>query len=233
MFRAGIFGAFRSVPQGGGAAAAGAVTATDSTVSGNRLEGFERVGETPARADQVTGSGVYAGTTATLTNVTVTGNVVDVLVNPGLPYARGAVSGDQVRLVHATLSGNSLVDSNTGTTPPDGGTVQAGTLEALGSVIVPNAGQQACAAPVTAGPSSYSVVGDTSCGLTGPGVGTEASGVALGALADNGGPVPTQLPGPGSVLIDAVPSSPLAADARGVARPQGPASDIGAVEVEQ
>jgi hypothetical protein len=67
--------------------------------------------------------------------------------------------------------------------------------------------------------------------VTGPGVVTTADGVALGALADNGGPAPTQLPGAGSVLVDAQPTCAVPADARGITRPQGPACDIGAVEV--
>jgi hypothetical protein len=154
-------------------------------------------------------------------------------IYPGLPYARGAVSADGVRLVHATLTGNTVANLLDGTVPPEGGTLQAGTLDGLGSVVVPGPGQRACVEPVTAGPASATVLGDATCGLTGPGVSTDASGVALGALADNGGPVPTQLPGPGSVLVDAVPDSPLTVDARGVARPQGPASDVGAVEVAQ
>lgn len=63
----------------------------------------------------------------------------------------------------------------------------------------------------------------------------------LGALAHNGGPTKTRLPAAGSVLIDAIPvetcedaveeDSDLAADQRGIDRPQGEGCDIGAVEV--
>jgi hypothetical protein len=52
----------------------------------------------------------------------------------------------------------------------------------------------------------------------------------MGPLADNGGPVPTHLPGPS--LVDSVPCSGVTEDARRVSRPQGPSCDIGAVEVE-
>jgi hypothetical protein len=161
----------------------------------------------------------------------VSGNTAKVFVLGGGTLPRGAVSAETGHLVHATLTGNALTGLLDGSVPPEAGTLQAGTLDAVGSVVVPGAGQRACTDPVVAGPSSYSVVGDATCGLTGPGVGTDASGVALGPVADNGGPVPTQLPGAGSTLVDAVPDSPLAADARGVTRPQGPASDAGAVEV--
>jgi hypothetical protein len=236
QFRAGIIGGGPSTSRGGGVSAAGAVTAVDSTVSGNRLVGWERAGApAPDRVtQQVSGAGIFAGTTADLRNVTVSGNSSEMLVfsNPG-PVNRGAVSAEAVHLVHATLTGNTLTSILEGTSPPEAGTLQAGTLDAVGSVVVPGPGQRACAEPVVAGPSSYTVAGDATCGLTGPGVSTDASGVALGPVADNGGPVPTQLPGAGSTLIDAVPDSPLPADARGVTRPQGPAADIGAAEVAQ
>ncbi len=68
-------------------------------------------------------------------------------------------------------------------------------------------------------------------GLT---VGTEAE-IALGALADNGGTLPTMLPQAGSILVDAGAevAAGLDTDQRGVARPTGPAADVGAVEVRQ
>ncbi len=56
----------------------------------------------------------------------------------------------------------------------------------------------------------------------------------LAPLADNGGPTMTQALLPGSPLIDAVPAGPDCAgtDQRGIVRPQGPACDSGAYEVE-
>ena len=53
--------------------------------------------------------------------------------------------------------------------------------------------------------------GDATCNVTGAGVLTTAAGVTLGPLADNGGPVPTRLPGPGD-LLDGMP--PAACGAR-------------------
>jgi fibronectin-binding autotransporter adhesin len=50
-------------------------------------------------------------------------------------------------------------------------------------------------------------------------------------LADNGGPTLTYLPQPGSPAVDAGVDSDVATDQRGIERPQGPAFDIGAVEV--
>jgi hypothetical protein len=55
----------------------------------------------------------------------------------------------------------------------------------------------------------------------------------LGPLQDNGGSTDTHLPMLGSPAIDAGDATTaLPRDQRGVRRPQGPASDIGSVEVE-
>ena len=55
----------------------------------------------------------------------------------------------------------------------------------------------------------------------------------LGALASNGGPTQTMLPGAGSAAIDPAPAAPSCgtADQRGLPRPAGPC-DVGAVEVQ-
>jgi uncharacterized repeat protein (TIGR01451 family) len=60
----------------------------------------------------------------------------------------------------------------------------------------------------------------------------------LGPLQDNGGAAPTRLPGLGGAALDAgdpatCGTAPFDTDQRGVARPQGPACDIGAVELRQ
>ncbi len=62
--------------------------------------------------------------------------------------------------------------------------------------------------------------------------------VALGALGDNGGLTPTEVPDSGAVSIDLVPAAsctgpegdPLPDDQRGAARPAGDACDAGSVE---
>lgn len=61
---------------------------------------------------------------------------------------------------------------------------------------------------------------------------------AMGDLQDNGGPIPTRLPGVGGSAIDAgdpdtCGAAPNDFDSRGVVRPQGPGCDIGAVELRQ
>lgn len=73
-------------------------------------------------------------------------------------------------------------------------------------------------------------------GPTGTGTGDQVvdpEALLLAPFGDNGGLVPTRAPGAGSPLINAVPVTGCGPtdDARGVARPQGPGCDIGAVEV--
>jgi len=105
----------------------------------------------------------------------------------------------------------------------------------------------------------YNFVTDVSCGLDDP---TDAVGEGnpmLGALQENGGFGETRLPEPGSPVLDRIPAGDcklapfddvlhvgdqhleglvedrlalMTKDQRGVSRPQGPACDVGAVEVE-
>lgn len=64
-------------------------------------------------------------------------------------------------------------------------------------------------------------------------VAVSAGQLALGPLANNGGATQTQKPGPSSLAVDhARATYCLSVDQRGVARPQGPACDVGSVEVQ-
>jgi hypothetical protein len=224
----------------GGGVRAGSLVAADSTISGNTVFGLELTAITGDRGHEITGGGVFVATSARLTNTTVSDNTLTRgALDLSIPSTRaGGVSAASLSLVNATLTGNVVNEAGpslpNGQLAAAGGTVQAGQLTAVGAVIVPNAGQRACVSGVAAaGTSAYDVLGDSTCGLTGTGVATSAAGARLGPVAANGGPVPTQLPGAGSTLIDALPTAACQppTDARGITRPQGPACDIGAVEV--
>jgi CSLREA domain-containing protein len=86
--------------------------------------------------------------------------------------------------------------------------------------------------------AGYNLIGVTDgCSFTGD-TAADRMGLAplLLPLDDHGGPTPTHLPGFTSPAVDAAPCEaldglPLAADQRGVVRPQGAMCDIGAVEV--
>lgn len=85
----------------------------------------------------------------------------------------------------------------------------------------------------------YNVIGtaganvDFSLDFNQPGDQTNITNPLLGPLADNGGPTLTHAPLEGSPAINAaITIDGLSTDQRGIARPQGPAPDSGAFEVE-
>jgi hypothetical protein len=167
-------------------------------------------GSAPARAPALSFSDAIS--VSRLVNSTVTGSV-------------GGIVGAQLELEHATIT--SSADSAEAL-------LEVQTLTTNRSLVVAT-GRPICSGAGLVQGSSYNWFTDASCGLAGTGDQQGAGDFRLGPLADNGGPVDTQSPGAGSVLIDAVPSDacPTPNDARGVTRPQGAACDIGAVEVRQ
>ena len=92
-------------------------------------------------------------------------------------------------------------------------------------MVVGRAGQPACAGPVVS--EGDSVASDDSCGLAGPGDRV----VAGGGLEPYDPAAGVARPLPGGPLVDAVGDCRSGSDQRGVIRPQGPACDIGAVEL--
>jgi hypothetical protein len=113
-----------------------------------------------------------------------------------------------------------------------------GDLSSFASLVGGDGGGVNCVIGGATIASSYNFAEDDSCDFTGTGDRQNTPDPMIGALADNGGPTQTMLPQTGSPLIDQIPSSSPCAgvviltDQRGVLRPQGPACDIGAVEVE-
>ena len=162
-----------------------------------------------------------------------------------------------VPVVHATITGN------TGGQGAPAGTGSAGTpgtgapQGAASTITLGNAGGSAAGGglgsrtgqatssltltnSIVAGnsPAGCGLVKDGGHNLTFPD--TTCPGVnadpLLGPLADNGGLTQTQALGDASPAIDAVPTADAgceAADQRGIARPFGPACDIGAFEVSR
>lgn len=138
--------------------------------------------------------------------------------------AGGAVSISKagMSVVRSSFSANeaaagSAIGGPTTYSPPQGIDVASSAIEGPSPV---------CGSNVTVG--AHVVATDGSC------AGASVVGdVGLGALTDNGGPTESMLPMPGSPLIDAIANGDPACgdvDQRGVARPVGPACDIGAVE---
>jgi uncharacterized repeat protein (TIGR01451 family) len=117
-----------------------------------------------------------------------------------------------------------------------GGNIAVGiaTLTVDGTVVALAVSGGDCSG-VDAVSESYNADSDDSCNFDDPTdlPGMDAAALALGALADNGGPTQTQRPDPSSVLVNDIPDADcfVDVDQRGVTRPQGGGCEIGAVEL--
>ena len=219
--------------QGGGVFNEGTLSLTDCTISGNTAAGFGGgVYNTPSStltlaSCTVSGNSAYAAGgiwnngTLTLTNSTLSGNSASLgggILNFGpLTLTNSTLSGNSATsgsggglynfqgpasLTNCTLSGNSAATSG-------GGIVNYDTLTLNNSIVANSTG------------------GDIAGSYTG---GHNLTGsVALGPLADNGGPTQTMALPAGSPAIGAAdPSLAPATDQRGAVRDLQP--DIGAYE---
>ena len=178
------------------------------------------------------GGGIFNnGNSATLSDVTVSGNVAE--GNGGGIYENASTQS----LLNTTVTDNTA-------TQFDAGGVR-GEFSAANSIIAGNSsgsGDDDCNETMTS--QGYNIVGeDTGCTVTlttGDQVGTAAAPIdpGLGPLNDNGGPTPTHALLETSPALDAgnpAPPSPggpscAPADQRGIPRPEGAACDIGAYE---
>jgi hypothetical protein len=132
-----------------------------------------------------------------------------------------------VNLTYATV-----VD-NTATT---GANLRVSSLETSASVVALPHGGANCVVAGAITSAGYNFSDDASCQLTATGDLQNAGDPGLAALASAGGPTPTRVPHPTSLLVDAIPVAVcqtigVFVDQRGVTRPQGHGCDIGAVEI--
>ncbi|HEV2993912.1 MAG TPA: right-handed parallel beta-helix repeat-containing protein [Acidimicrobiia bacterium] len=241
-----ITGGHTTTSSGGGVIdfTTGPLTVQNSTVTGNTATGD--------------GGGVAADA-MTIVNSTITGNT-------GL--FGGGLSGGPMTVVNSTVTGNTATAAGGGisvggpnlltlvyatidaNTAPAGANFEGGSIEPLvsfASVISrPQGAGTNCGGtlfPTTSHGFNDEDDAAASCGFR-TAAGDLAPGTApnLGALAPNGGPTMTQLPGAGSPLIDAVHAGAcqtdgatgITADQRGLPRPDtlSPGCDTGAVEVQ-
>jgi hypothetical protein len=246
-----------SSTQGGGITNFDTLILNDSTVSGNSLINMEL---SSIIFDVGDGAGIWTGFSSTLTlnNSTVSGNTINGTTPPDsyeVYAARGSgifSSYGTVTLQESTVTGNSISSSSGGTLGLSGGGIYmaGGTLNLSHSLVSGNAaqndGDEISAwtgnynrAPATINSNDFNLIGhDGNAGtrnFTPSGsdiVPSQPLSAILGPLADNGGPTLTHALLMGSPAVDAAPTGP-ATDQRGISRPQGPAFDIGAFELEQ
>ena len=207
------------------------MTLTNSAVSNNTIKA-DNLGSGGA------GAGIYnASGAATLINSTVSGNDAK---NVGGSGSSGGGIFNVSGIFAATVSLTNSTVSNNNSTFQGGGIHNAGsTVSLTNSIVAQNTGSAGgpdCFGPITSG--GHNLLGNNSgCGFA-PGagdlVGTPGSPInpLLGPLQSNGGPTDTHALLAGSPALDAGDDAAApATDQRGVARPQGAASDIGAFEL--
>jgi predicted outer membrane repeat protein len=226
---------------GGGIKAGGTVTVTDSTFSDNT--GGQGGGAIAANGPSLTVTGstfsgnsakdgggienMSSSTTVSLTNCTFFDN--NASQNGGAVHTWGVL-----HITNCTFVGNSA--DPTGTYFAVGGaiwTLGFGSDTLIHNTIIANNTPGNCAVSGCLNLASTKVFStDATCGWSGCGyVAVTLQGLALGALADNGGPTETIALLPGSVAIDAGNDavSP-GTDQRGIVRPRGTHCDVGAYE---
>jgi hypothetical protein len=238
---------------------AGALTLTSTSVDGNSLS----VTDPTAGTDGGGGIYAGAGSSLTVTGSTVAENTARITVAGGSSGGAGIydASGSS-RYVNDTLSSNSVnVTQSAGNgggaifhegapgtisnvtiaqnvaNGPGGGIFDNAGAYTLKNTIVANNGT-ACAGPGGMVSAGFNLEGSNTCAMTMP-TDLRNTNPRLGPLAANGGPTLTQALTPASPAIDAgactdASGAPVAADQRGVARPQPPGGrcDIGAVEYQ-
>jgi hypothetical protein len=185
----------------------GALTVTDSTVSGNATA-----------AEGYAGIWNYGGGTMTIVDSTITKNSG---APGGIDVGAGITNNGTMTVIASTIAGNT------------GGGIYSGQLAtaSLGATIVagdtgPNCAGYDAASLDSAGYNLTSDTTGTACGFT---AATDLvnKNPLLGSLASNGGPTQTMLPGAKSPAADVIPKTTTlrgvtvcpGTDQRGVARP--------------
>ncbi|HMJ12404.1 MAG TPA: choice-of-anchor Q domain-containing protein [Polyangiaceae bacterium] len=197
------------------------VEARNSTVDGNQLLGCTYQGSITQIQGMSSGGGI-AATSVSLVNSTISDNLAPTCPEPMFQPAIGvAVAAQQLALDHVTIADNL-----------NGGALSVSELSAHRSAV--QSVYAVCSAGLSVTAATHNWFTDSSCALPATSNRQENVPFLLAPLADNGGPVPTRLPGSASVLLNRVPvaACPVTRDARGVTRPQGSSCDIGAVELE-
>ena len=213
----------------GGAVAAvlGTLLIAESTISGNSAR---------------YGGGLYAGRDTTVVNSTVSGNSANltgggIQLQGVLTMSNSTVSGN-----HAELDGGGLNNAGTATvvnstftenSAAEGGGIFNDLLfkaEFTNTIIANSGSGNDCAGRVDS--LGHNLDSDGSCAFSEQG---DLSGVdpLLGPLEDNGGSSLSHAPRAGSPAVDAgYDAAAPSADQRHARRPEGDASDIGAVELD-
>jgi predicted outer membrane repeat protein len=235
-----------SAPGWAAIASNGALTLTNSTVAGNISAVAPPSSSTEATVwvtdANVTVSGsTISGNAAPTTTPAGTGGVfVNGSVTSSLTLQRSTVTGNTGKFGGVVMNNGFVLDSTIASNgAPAGGVANLltqGTVTIGRSAIASPVGAASCAGIGTLlYTNGFNFDSGNTCNFTAPTDIVNGGDPLLGALADNGGATQTLMPQIGSPLVNHIPSGDpgcTGVDQRGVSRPQGPACDIGAVEVD-
>jgi hypothetical protein len=238
---------------GGGIDTQGKTVITGSTISGNSV-----INAQPNSTGG--GGGIFGdgGSDVTLVGDLMTGNSVD---TTGIARGGGIEGRGPLSAVNDTLTGNSVLTATTRGggglrySDPTPATLTNVTIAANVATTTPGIdhtnpvalrnsviddGANACSGAVTS--LGGNIDHGASCWIAAAGGDLQNTNPMLGALADNGGLTFSMALLPGSPAINHVPVAscldqqlvpqPVTSDQRGISRPQGPACDTGAFELE-
>lgn len=203
----------------------GPLTLDHVTIRDNRATGTWASGNSAAG-----GGASVRGSGTSIRNSTVADNVAD--GGPGLAYAGGLELLASAQLQGVTVTGNRVG----GTKSSSGGNITFGIVPPTvsGSIIADGRGTAPstsnCSGALTSHGGNIEDAGQ--CGFTS----ASDRGMTdprLGPLQDNGGATDTRALLAGSQAIDLAEACAVDVDQRGTTRPQGPACDAGAFELEQ
>ena len=172
-------------------------------------------------------------------NNDMTLDVIDSTLSGNTAYDGAGIFSDiastgvtnSVTVTSTTLSNNSATDNGSGIYNG------SGTANFAATIVANSTSGRDCFGGAT--DVGYNLDDDGSCGFSATNHSLSDTDPYLGPLNNNGGPTETQAPALGSPVLDQIPLGATGngvtlcpgTDQHGVARPQGPECDIGAVEL--
>lgn len=213
----------------------GNMTIRNSTLSNN-------TGGTNGGGMSVTNAGTVVASTGTfnITNSTVSGNTTRAN-GGGINLEQPTANVITMNLNFATVANNTANSDNAGTEAGGGIFRLAGTLNLKNSLVADNLVGTGGTAPDVSGAinsQDFNHIEDLTGATIGGTTTNNSTGDAqLGALANNGGPTLTHLPGAASPVVNAIPNgtndcgTTITTDQRGTTRPSSGSCDKGSVEV--
>jgi autotransporter family porin len=220
-----------AAPGGGGAISGqigSTISATDDTFSNNDAGGTAGGGAILGLGSTTVARSTFVGNTGDLGGGIMVG-VTGVLsvINSTFTANTAASFGNAIKNFGTATVTNSTISGNLSATS-DGGLSSTGTFTLLNTIVADSTPDNCSAVGLITDGGHNISWSDTTC----PGLNVNPN---LAPLANNGGPTQTMAIASSSPALDGVPAvgaSCPPTDQRGVTRPQGPACDVGAFELQ-